>query len=420
MRRSLLVLLALLEACSPRPLPPPQCGRRLIDNLGSSTGSFATFVAPPLSVVNTPQRFTVFAPLSGCADDALVVNATLLDADNQLLLLGTTPAFLDGASAVSTTVSFELPAPGQYTLRVAFEPSLGVREFILDAVSSGLDGATTRVPIPGGESCYSSRVWPLSDDTVACEDRFTGRIALTSADGGLTTFLGANLVVVDTVLWSVEPSTEVLERRVWEDGGLRRLDGIAQMSPALVAGMHDVELALRMGASGRLTRTRVLPDGGSAALQYSTSLDRNGFIYFSEQDDLMYRGGFTVCEPGQCVAVPHLVGLEPGFVWRVGELGDSRLGPRVSAYPRPLGEQPGLPVFTLRYEAEQPRVPDAPFERLPLWLQDKVGTMKVMVSATADGHFEFTAWPADEVLKVGRHHVVLSDPEVGFVRVVKR
>ncbi len=425
MRTTLLLLLsagALLQGCSPPPVRPEPCLRALVDPAGNRAGFMSAAPTSPLAVANTLLSFAVFAPLSGCARDDLIVNASLLDAENQLVPgLTTTPASLNGTSGVSTTVSVLPKRPGQYTLRVAFEPSLGVRNFIIDVATVGLERPTTRVPIPDGSFCSTNRLWPLSDDTVACESLSAGLVTVTSADGGSTTFTGTQLVVVDTVLWSVDNHNETLERRVWEDGGLRLLNSYADFPPAPTPGMHDVELAMRFRSNGRLTRARVVPDGGADFLQYSLSLGGSPLAYFTDDDDLAYRWSYSTCDPGVCVAVLDLVALEPGFVWRSSRFpNDPLMRVRLSAFARPLGEDAGLPRFSLDYPAEQTVTPDSPFERLPLWLKQSVGNLKVMVSVSKDGGLELSAWPRSEVLQVGRHHVVLSDEEPGFVRVIQR
>ncbi len=422
----LVAVFAALEGCSP---PPGATCRRLpIDPRGNLVGSFAggsgggtgmagTF--SPLGIVNTTLTLTVFAPVSGCPGDEPVVNATLVDARNQLGPTPTTsvPFVGVGLGAISSTVSVLPTAPGQYTLRVAFEPStLGVREFILDVAADGREGATTRVPIPDGAGCSLNRVWPVSDDTVACEAQ--SMVTVTSADGGSTTFPGAQLVVADDVLWSIN-ATERLERRVWEDGGLQLTHSFPDFPPTPSPGMHDTDVAMRFLSNGRLTRVRVLADGGTDLLQYSLASGRPPLAYFTEDDELPWRWSLSSCSIGVCRAVSDLVALEPGFVWRALKPQGSLFGKRLHAFTRPMDDLEGNPRFSLDYLAEETASPEVPFERMPLWVEPGVGAMKVLVSISGPD-LELTAWPRAEVVRVGRHHVVLADRDALTVRVVRR
>lgn len=422
----LIAVFAALEGCSP---PPGTTCRRLpIDPRGNLAGSFAggsgggtglAGTVSPLGIVNTTLTLTVFAPVSGCQGEQPVVNATLVDARNQL---GPTPTssvpFVGvGVGAISSTVSVLPTAPGRYTLRVAFEPSLGARELIIDVAEQGLDHPVTRVPIPNGSGCSLNRVWPLADDTVACEAGAV--VTVTSADGGRTSFPGATLVVVDNVLWSVN-ATERLERREWADGGLLLTHSFPDFPPAPTPGMHDLDVALRYRTNGRLSRVRVWPDGGADFLQYALSQAPSPLVYFVEEDGgVPWRWSRSSCSAGACFEMKNLVALEAGHVWhnapRENVFG---LGP-LRALARPLSEPPANPRFGLEYEPEALVSPEAPFEQLPLWLEPGPGAQKVLVSIT-DADLVLTAWPRAEVLRVGRHHVVLADRDPLTVRVSKR
>ena len=161
-------------------------------------------------------------------------------------------------SAVSVSFVFTPSQPGVHTLKVAFEPSLGVRSVLIDVARDGLSGASTRVPLPAGASCVT---WPLSDDTVACEEQGAGFVSVSSVDGGLTRFSGAELVVADDVLWSIDGTSNTLERRVFEDGGVRVTHRFPNFPVTPTPALHDVDVALRYRASGMLTRVRVTPTG---------------------------------------------------------------------------------------------------------------------------------------------------------------
>ena len=75
--------------------------------------------------------------------------------------------------------------------------------------------------------------------------------------------------------------------------------------------------------------------------------------------------------------------------------------------------------MTVPHRPESPGFVTDSFERVPLWLAQNVGTRRLLVSGR-DGGFELSAWPRTEVLRVGRHHLVLTDAQADFVRVVRR
>lgn len=408
--------------------PPPideSCQRVLIDvngnpNMGGFGGGPGSEATPPLGLVNAPLTLTIFAPLSTCVSDTLRADVTLTDPNNlPAAITQQEPAARSGISSVKTVVTFTPLTVGLHTLKVAFEPSLGVRSLLIDVAEDGLQHRTTRVPIPTGENCYSNATWPLSDDTVACEERGPGYVSVTSADGGVTRFRGTQLVVVDRVLWSIDPTNATLDRRVFEDGGLAFTHSFSNFPPTATPAMHDLELAMRFRTNGRLTRVRLTPDGGSDLVELSLDgLLGPPLAYFAEDNDVVFRWSQVDCSFNNCVNFTDLVAVEPGFVWRAVNAGfePSPSQARVSGFTRPTTQSDSTPAVTLPYAVESANTPAFAFERMPLWL-NVAGPRRVLASKV-DGGVSFTAWPRGEVLRVGRNHVVLVDADPGFVRVV--
>lgn len=414
MRLLLPALLIMLTGC-PGPATEQTCQRGLVDAGGDVNGGFgggpATANEPPIALVGSPLTVVVFAPLSSCISDTLRADVTLFDADNVTVTAEATEPTRTISGAVKVSVTFTPQRPGLHTLHVAFEPSLGARSRLIDVAVDGLRGATTRVPNPSVTGCGEA-LWPLSDDTVACEEKLAGVISLSSADGGQFSFPGERLVVVGEVLWTINGATSSLERRVVEDGGVRLTHSLPDFQSGDTPAMHDVDLALRYRSNGRLTLVRVSSQGETVR-ELNVGAAR---AYFTEDDDLPFLWSDQSCFSG-CISLPDVVGLEPGFVWRSPNP-RFELAPRLSGYARPTTESQSAPRFTLQYAAQTLEAPGAAFERLPLWLRSTVETKQLLVS-TSQGSLSFSAWPRAEVLRVGRHHVLLTDPEPGMLRVVR-
>lgn len=419
-----LLPLSLVALCACPPPVEPDCQRLLVDvsgnvnhfagGLGGGTGSG---FPPPLGFAGSPQNVTLFAPLSSCVSDTLRVDVSVLDPDGRELVAEVgTPARFGVDGAVNVDVGFTPSKAGLHTIRVAFEPSLGARSLLLEVASDGLSGLTTRVPIPAGANCLANALWPLSDDTVACEERATGRVSLTSADGGLVQFSGGQLVVVDTVLWSIDAVTNSLERRVFEDGGVRLTDSFPHFPPVATPGMHDVDRALRFRSNGRLSLVRLKSTG---TLVQEFQLDGQvgpPLAYFSEDNDTIFRWSPLSCTFSNCTNFEDLVALEPGYVWAPHNFFEQPGAPRVSGFARP-NDSVAPARFSLFHAAEPVTTPAFAFERMPLWLSTG-GTRRVLVSVER-GSITLSFWPAG-VLRVGRHHVVLTDPDPAVVRVVRK
>lgn len=422
------LVVSLLAGCPP-PIEP-QCARFLVDTNGNPSGGFGggpgTGTVTPVGFVGVPMNLTVFAPLSACETDVVRGDVSATDPDNQPL----TPMLPEGVTrqpggTVKTVVSLTPAKVGLHTVKVAFEPSLGARTVLIDVATDGLRNPSTRVPIPTGANCTVNATWPLTDDTVACEERATGSVSLTSSDGGVVRFRGEQLVVVDDVLWSVNGPTTTLERRVFEDGGLRLTDSFPNFPATATPAMHDVNLALRFRSNGRLTRVRTFPDGGASELELL--LDGQAgppLAYFAEDDDVMFRWSQVECSFNNCVNLTDLAGVEPGFVWRAEPrpFGEPQLAPRIQGFTRPTTLASSTPKITLSYDTEPMATPAYGFERLPLWLGARsvsTNDRRVLVSMT-DGGLSMSSWPRSEVLRVGRHHLVLLDSDPGFVRVFRK
>ena len=425
------LLLLVVSACPPPPFQP--CDRFLVDATGNLNQGFAGGVgggpgagsASPIGIVGSPLTVTLFAPLSSCVEDTLRADATLADPQNLPLAftLDSAPTRVGSQGVVKTSLSFTPTQAGRHTLHVSFEPSIGARNLLIDVASDGLQGLTTRVPITNA-SCLTNALWPLSDDTVACEERAMGTVSLTSADGGVTRFPGEQLVVVDTVLWSINKPSLSLERRVFEDGGVRLTDSFVNFPATPTPGMHDVDLALRFRSNGRLVLVRIIPGGNRVQELTLDGTAGPPLAYFEEPNEAIFRWSPSECFFGNCTNFPDVVGLDPGFVWRAVSFAfiDGPPAADVGVYPRSTAARDGgfdVPRFSLDYAVAALATPAFGFERLPVWLSVTPNQRRVLVSVEEDA-LSLTAWPQSGVLRVGRHHLVLTDPDLGFVRVVRK
>ncbi len=424
---TLLVVSFGLMAC-----PDPNtdtCSRFLVDQNGVPQGSVGGGPGnlTPVGYVGVPLNLNVFAPLSSCATDSLRAEITISDPSNANVPF-TTPEELSRQSSgpVKSVLSFTPTDVGLYTVKVAFEPSLGARTMLIDVAIDGLRNSSVRVPIPTGENCTVNATWPLTDDTVVCEERANGNVSITSSDGGLLRFRGEQLVVIDQVLWTINGPTSALERRVYEDGGLTLTHTLANFPSISTPAMHDVDLALRFRSNGRLTRVRVLADGGTNVQELSLDgLVGPPLAYFAEDNEVMFRWSQSDCSFNNCVNLSDLAGVEPGFVWRAEPrpFGEPQIAPKVRGFTRPTTLSDSTPKITLQYDTETMTTPTYGFERLPLWLGAKSSTTdsprRVLISMT-DAGISMSSWPRSEVLRVGRQHLVLMDPDPGFVRVYRK
>ena len=413
--RRLLPLLFTLFGCPP---PIEQTCQRLLVNVNGSPDQAVAASPPPLGLVGHSLAVPFFAPLSACVSDVLRAEVTALDPDNLPLTVRLDdPLRVGSQGVVKLSMTFTPTKPGLHNLRVAFEPSLGARTQLVEVASDGLGGFTTRVPIPTGANCAADALWPLSDDTVACEERATGFVSLTSSDGGLTRFPGGQLVVADTVLWSINPASTTLERRVFEDGGVRLSHAFPNFPSIVTPGMHDVDLALRYRANGQLVLVQLTPSGSTVSQLRFDTLPSSPLAYFVEDGGSLFRWSTSQCPLDVCVNLADVVALEPGYVWRASQSFESFS--LTSGFVRPTTEFNATPRFTLLYPTAPVATPGYGFERLPLWLALTPATQRVLVTVENE-ELRYSAWPRAEVLRVGRHHLVLTDPNLAFVRVVRR
>lgn len=403
-----------LGACS----PPRQddCLRRLVDVDGSLNRSLAggeggtggSRLNPAvLGSVGVPVTLTFFAPLTSCVSDTLRLDAVVNDPDGQ-----SAPAMQRGAleqsvfSAVKAAVTFTPTRPGLHTLTVAFEPSLGVRTRFVEVASDGLSGQVIRVPLPPGAS--STGLWPLADDTVASEVPSVDDITLSSTEGAFTHFRGAQLVVVGRVLWSIDPTTRTLERRVFEDGGVRLTHSFPGFPAIPTPALQEEDFALRYRQSGQLSAVSISTDGGVSVNDHSfdARVDPPLAYYGS-----LNRWSLEECPLGACSNITDLAAVDADFVWRYSP------SPGLTGVGRffDLGAAP----LKLAHTPDAVSSPRAAFERLPLWLRTQSDDWRVLVSATGAG-FKLTSWPRHRVLRVGREHVLLTDEDPRFVGVVRK
>ncbi|MDP3154725.1 MAG: hypothetical protein Q8N23_18750 [Archangium sp.] len=412
--RRLSLLLAVLCGCSP---PQDDCVRQLADvngslnrGVGGGTGG-GTGHGAVLAAVGAPITLTFFAPLTSCVSDTLRIDAVAIDPDGR-----STPAMQVGAleqtvfSAVKANVTFTPTRPGLHTLKVAFEPSLGARSRFVEVAADGLSGQVIRVPIPAGATA-SAGLWPLTDDTVASELRSVDDITISSPAGMLTHFRGAQLVVAGQVLWSIDPLTHMLERRVFEDGGVRLTHSFPDFPALPTPALHDEDFALRYRTSGQLSTVSIWADGGFRVNDHSFYAPVDPpLAYFGTPNGSVTRWSLEEC-PFPCSNIEDLAAVDAQFVWRHSPLTGLTGASRTTSFQEP--------PLQLAHTPEALSSPPAAFERLPLWLRTQSDDRSVLVSVT-DAGLHFTGWRRSEVLRVGREHVLLTDEGPGFVRVVRK
>jgi hypothetical protein len=227
------------------------------------------------------------------------------------------------------------------------------------------------------------------------------------------------LVVVDTVLWSIDGARAVLERRVFEDGGVRLTHHFDGFPAVATPAMHDVDRALRLRANGQLALVRLAASGDQVVELGLSGNVGPPLAWFVEDDGTIFRWSDTDCSG--CVNLPDLVGVEPGFVWRRStQLPEPPASFLISGYARPTSLVDATPQFTLNYPHESLATPARSFERLPLWLNVEVGNGERAVVSVENGALALTAWPRAQVLRVGRHQLVLDDPDPSYVRLIRR
>lgn len=379
------------------------CNRLTVDSTGATqaaggfggAGGSGALPPSPVGVVGEPVTLTTFASLTACVSDPLRVRAEIVGPDNlpvETDVTLTTPR-LTGAGPVTSDLSFTPKKPGLYIIRIAYEPSLGVRSIELQVAESRLGAPTVTVPVPNLSGCLNN-VWPLTEDTVVCER--ASRIEVLSSDGGLTSFSGEQLVVVDDVLWSVERASSTLERRVFADGGLSVTNTFTNVDTRPVPAMHDVDFAIRARLNGSVALFRVGTSPRDLSV-FASSTD--GTILWLDGETL-FNGG--TCFSADCVS--DLRGLEPNAVWSGDPLNFGLIAGRI----RPIVSLEARAQHGLRMTTESLEVPQRGFERVPLWLPQSNSDRSLLVSA--DGStLGFTAWKRADVLRVGRRFVVLKD-----------
>ena len=412
--RALFLSSLLLLACPP-PTTIDDCPRNLVNadgNVGfaGGVGGGSGSVPPaPLAFVGTEVLVTAFAPLTSCVSDVRRVDLEVLDPDLMPLPFTLAPSRDPGGGVVSAALRFTPQQGGVHTVRFSFEPALGVRTTLLQAAGDGL-AAHPVVHVPA--VCPPGNAWPLTDDVVACEDN--QRVSLTAADGGTASFPGSQLVVVGTVLWSLDATGSVLERRVFADGGLALTHSIPSVRNTPVAGLHDEVSAMRLSAQGNLTQYRVDVEP-PRPLTFSAGLPQNGTVWWVD-GEMLRTNAFDGCGTSPCDRLEDLLALDPGAAWRRAQFQSATDG-----YARPL--QVMMPTLSPRYTvslSEGVSWPTSGFERVPLWLaQPAPDGRRVLVSADR-GSLDFTAWPRDQVLRVGRQHVLLKDLAPTSLRIVRR
>jgi hypothetical protein len=380
------------------------CARVAVDVTGAigPTGGFGgagggnVGLPTPLGVVGSPLELPFFAPLSACVSDTLRVRAEVLGPDNLPVELDVafTPPHLTAAGPVQTRMTFTPTQPGLYIVRAIFEPSLGVRTTEVLVAESRLTPPTTRVPVVDLASCVDG-VWPLAADAVVCE-RASGTIEVHRADGSAEVFTGEQLVVVDSVLWSVDSSTSTLSRREYRDGGLRVLDTFPDIDSRPLPSLHDTDVALRAGLDHQL---HIAHAGGTTVTLFIDVRSLSSQVLWVDGSLLFSAGGG--CPMAPCVN--DLRGLDGEVVWQ----GDFSSPGLISALRRPALAIDDAPPFRLRVQTESRALPIRGFDVLPLWVPS-TDSISVLVWS-AGPSLSLSAWHRAEVLRVGRRFVVLKD-----------
>jgi hypothetical protein len=403
-------LLVFVVAACPEPVEGT-CVRALVDAAGNppnggfagGTGGGPSGAFSPVGIEGEPVQLTAVAPLTSCVSDELRATLEVVGPDNLPLPREELPLTATTTSVVRADFSFTPQVAGTYQVRAVFEPSLGVRsQTLVVAAARAEDGGVSLALNPDG--CIGGP-WPLSEDTVVCE-RSGGTVSLVSADGGERSFSGEQVVVADQVLWSVARATRTLERRIFEDGGLRLADGFAGFTPRAVPGMHDERVAIRERTNGLVAAAHVA--GPIDELGVLASGTDGTALFLSSQGGLIVAGGCS------STCFQSVRAVEPAVVWRDGA---ARVG--VDGLARPVASLDEAPRFHLDFAAESFAAPVRGFERLPLWVPVPGSPVSVLVSAD-DGQLQLRAWTRADVLRVGRRFVLLRDRSLGGVRVLER
>lgn len=397
-----------LSACE----DPQDCTRLAVTRAGpivkppprSALPQPADFDPNGWGVVGRPFPIRVWAALTACPTDVLrVSSAELVDeAGAAVPVLIGDPFATGDAGVVGISALIEDPPAGRLTLRVAFEPSLGLRTTNLLVAQDGVASASVRVPVPAGVSHCIAGVWPLNASTVACETD-GGTVQVSSSDGGVLSFPGLGLVAAEEVLWSVHQGS--LERRELDAGVPVLTYTRAEMEEASFPSEHGTDRAIRRTEARQLIqihpgeRDRYSPLFGQS-IQGPFAAVSTGLGTFKAWN----KGGCTVnCNE-------FFRGVEPRILWFRAD--DHSL----EAFER----ESGAPArWRLAYRAPPCEPPTSGFSIAPLWMPTVVPGVDALVTADLE-RLSISAWPRQSVKGVSRYHVVLAEEDDQWVRVFER
>ncbi len=366
---------------------PEDCSRSLVTRDGRIEASLQPqFDTAAWGVAGRPYPLRVWAPLSSCPKDSLKVSLQeFADSAGARLPFLVGEPFSTNEGVVGVSVLIEDVQPGEYTLTLGFEPSLGVRRTDLLVVRDGLSSASVAVPLPGGAGSCRGGVWPVNEFAVACER--TEGISVFAADGGRSDFQGRALVAAGGTLWSV--SQNVLERRVLDNGVLVLTDSFPDVTDDDLAGEHSSSDALRRSTSGEVVRA--VAGEGSRVL---APIPQARGVYAALSTSTWLWRAWTPRGCGLRLTCPENVrAVEPDLIWYEADDASLEAKPRTGS--------PDLVSWRLHRPSPAAEIPSAGFAVAPLWIPTAVDGVVALVTSDAN-QLSITAWPRDRV--VGNTH----------------
>lgn len=356
--------------------------------------SFSPTPPERVGFVDAPVSLVLSAARIPCLSDAPLVNATVTitgpdDVPHALNPQVTVRSRTGGL--VEAVVDVRFPLEGTWAVRASFDPSLGAQTRLVHVAHvAALDAPLAHVELSG--ACVGAP-WPLSAHAIVCE-REDEHVEVLDADGGVQTFPGAQLAVVDAeapVLWSRR--ADVLERR---DEALVVTDQWAGTSSRPLAGLHDVDSAVRFSTDGGFLVVAPFPVDLSSA-RPALAVDGVRVGVTNGGNGLTWNGCLV---PEGCPT--SLRGLEGGLRW--GSDGGELIAQQLPAF------ETEPPRARLRLDALIPPSPARPSVDEPVLLDAE--SARVVVSDSEAG-LVFTAWPAARLWRVGRRFVLLTGLDGG-------
>jgi hypothetical protein len=353
----------------------------------------------PLVLEGQLAQLRATSPLTTCASDEVSALVEVVDATG--LTVGASLGTVDRQQGQArVTVAFTPRTPGEYHVRVYFQPSLGAVQQVLVVAQDKMKVVPRLLALPAGLGC--ERVWRLPQDDLVCQEA-AAQVTVVRGGAALAVFRGASVTVAGAVIWSVDDATHLLERRVVEPGGVR-LTGTVGEVDALIVNAMDTEVhavrAQRLGGQVRASWDGVMLTKETQALAL------RGWAFY-EGDELWQGGALGVCSDTRCVGSVQFLGVTGAAVW--GQTGSQALMVR-----RPLTAKPvQLPVATGDVVMGLPTGPTmSPMGVL-------AGPRLVLPVATEQGAL-LQVWPAGGLLGVDDEVVMRSTSVPGQVALYDR